>query len=132
MIDLEEVFQWASGLCSAHRQPSPVCRLCNPEIARLMAELETIRAEAMEEAAQVGAWHQTRDGLVGDPIRALAPLPSRLVAVSVETLKRVEEALTHTPCARFDETVRVMHKGCNCSDCTLYAEIAALLNGVKP
>lgn len=56
---LAEANTWATCLCSEHRQPSPLCRVCNPEIARVRtiaievaecaqkrdAEIERLRAQ---------------------------------------------------------------------------------------
>lgn len=65
---------------------------------KLAASMEPQRiaealAIAFEEAAQMGEWHQAREGQVGPPIRALAKLPETLVVLPCEHVEQIREAL---------------------------------------
>jgi len=38
-------YLWATGICSVHQQPNPLCGICNPQIARLQAEINRLKAQ---------------------------------------------------------------------------------------
>ncbi len=62
---------WASGLCSAHQVPDPLCTTCHHALASHDA---AIRAAALEEAAQAIAiaFDDDEDVAAIDVVRALA------------------------------------------------------------
>lgn len=97
--------KWYTGLCSAHQQPDPLCRICNPALANA-------RAAAFEEAAQLfagaadcaerkGCWFDQAGGPMcvnaehnaAARIRALSTTPPSGRFVANEVMERVEKAL---------------------------------------
>ena len=44
---------WATGICSAHQRPDPLCRICNPKIVRLEAEIAELRHDIERYVEQV-------------------------------------------------------------------------------
>lgn len=67
---------WATGLCMQHQKPDPVCKVCNPEIARLCAEIVSLSsqlAEADSNAAnQVRLWSRETEKIRGELAEARA------------------------------------------------------------
>ena len=60
--------EWYTGLCSAHQEPDPLCRICNPRIAQLEADLETARRERQlwEHKARSVGGHTYCEDCAGD------------------------------------------------------------------
>ena len=66
---------WASELCSAHRTPNPLCRICNPVICALSARVQELEGE----------------GEVEGPRRAYRRLKTRFAALEAENVELRED-----------------------------------------
>lgn len=87
---------WATGLCSAHQQPDPLCHICNPALAHA-------RAAAFEEAALACEAHRQNGNIDDDlasEVRALSATPATVVCVPVEERSRRERTAREAEIAK--------------------------------
>jgi len=55
--------EWATGICSAHQRPDPLCRICNPALAEARRERDDAEAAALAMSAdltRVAIEHKTK------------------------------------------------------------------------
>lgn len=45
--------EWATGICSAHQRPDPLCRICNPALAEARRERDDAEAAALAMSADL-------------------------------------------------------------------------------
>jgi bacterioferritin-associated ferredoxin len=100
---------WWTGLCSAHRTPSPLCETCNPVIAELQAQIRRTASSAsaayLIEKNDGEGWYaaaivEDLEDFPSDGTARATPLPfrSRGLSASIGEPRALLEAIVNERC----------------------------------
>jgi len=89
-------YLWATGICSVHQQPNPLCGICNPQIARLQEEINRLK-----EQPQRGRGTQMLITIQKDRIKDLEAEVKRLRDTE-KLIKDTEKLIKDTVAASMD------------------------------